>query len=709
MDILLKEVFHMKCKPAVIFGLLGSLAGLWGCGGPTGTVPSSLTDGQLTQPLAQPVLRKGGTFAAPDVAARADSSTNFRVTSDWGSGFGGALDVVNGSQPLTDWRLEFDFPYSIDSIWNARILSHSGQHYVLVGEDWNRDLAAGAQLSIGLNGSPGKVSGVPTNIVLLGATLATPSPSPSPTSTAAPASVGLLQASFSSTGDWGSGFQGQLDISNPTTQPVAGWWLEFDLNANISSLWNGQIDSHVGQHYRVSPASWSTTLPAQGKASIGFIASPGGASPSNLQVFTQTGSPSPSASPTTTPTTSPSPTASPTISPTTTPSPTASPPPTGQTSTGKVIAYFPEWAIYQRNYFVTNVPAASLNVLNYAFADISAAGDVTLFDSWAAVEKPFPGDTVGQPFKGNLNQLVKLKKVNPKLLTMISVGGWTLSGRFSDVALTSASRQHFAASAVSFMTKYGFDGVDIDWEFPGGGGLPENTVRPQDPQNFTLLLQELRHQLDQRGLQDGRRYYLSAALPAGVDKIVKSELVPMSVSLDWMNLMTPDFHGGWENRTDHHSPLHSGDTYSTETAVNTYLQAGVPASKLLLGVPTYGRSWKNVPVQGDGLFQSASGVPQGTFDDTGVFDYKDLVAKLASAPSTYIRHWDATAQSPWIYAPSLGVMISYEDRQSLQAKLDFLRQKGLAGVMLWDLSSDIADPNHPESLVGAARRGLDAK
>ena len=183
------------------------------------------------------------------------------------------------------------------------------------------------------------------------------------------------------------------------------------------------------------------------------------------------------------------------------------------------MAYFVEWGIYQRDYHVYDIPAKNVNVLNYAFADISTGGEVVLFDSYAAVEKAYPGDTWDQPLRGNFNQLKKLKAQNPHLITMISVGGWTLSSRFSDAALTAASRSKFAASAVAFIRKYGFDGVDIDWEYPGGGGLETNVSRPEDKQNFTAFLSELRRQLDAAGQQDGRRYYLSIAAPAGPDKI----------------------------------------------------------------------------------------------------------------------------------------------------------------------------------------------
>lgn len=348
------------------------------------------------------------------------------------------------------------------------------------------------------------------------------------------------------------------------------------------------------------------------------------------------------------------------------------------------------------NYHVADIPAEKLSVINYAFADISPSGEVTLFDSWAAVERPYPGDTWEQPLRGNFNQLIKLKEQHPHLITMIAVGGWTLSGRFSDVALTTSSRRKFARSAVDFIRAYQFDGVDIDWEYPVAGGLPENVYRPQDKRNYTLLLQELREQLDQAGQEDGKYYYLTIAAGAGLDKIANLEVAEISGILDWINVMCYDFHGGWENVTDHHSPLYGADdwdTLSTEAAIHAFLQAGAPPHKLVLGVPFYGRAWQGVGPTNNGLRQPAAGVPQGTFEEPGMMDYWDIEGRLTGQPSVYQRHWDPVAKSPFVYAPSLngGTFITYEDRESLRHKTDFLQSKGLRGVMFWELSNDKRD------------------
>ena len=128
----------------------------------------------------------------------------------------------------------------------------------------------------------------------------------------------------------------------------------------------------------------------------------------------------------------------------------------------RIVAYYTAWSIYARNYFVTDIAAQKLTHINYAFANI-ANGEIALGDRWADIEKPYPGDSWDDPLRGNFNALLTLKERHPHVKTLISVGGWTWSGRLSDAAVSEDSRRRFAASCVDFMTRYGFDGVDIDW------------------------------------------------------------------------------------------------------------------------------------------------------------------------------------------------------------------------------------------------------
>ncbi len=377
----------------------------------------------------------------------------------------------------------------------------------------------------------------------------------------------------------------------------------------------------------------------------------------------------------------------------------------------RIVAYFAEWGIYQRNYHVSSIPGDKLSHVNYAFAKPTVDGDCVLFDAYAAIDKAYPGDKWDQGvLRGNFNQLVQLKKKYSHLKTLISVGGWTLSGAFSDIALSEEKRTRFAKSCVSFMVKYGFDGVDVDWEYPVGGGLAGNKTRPEDRMNFTLLLVALRKELDVRGALDKKKYLLTIAAPAGPKTLANLELDKIHPLVDWINLMTYDFHGGWDAMTNLNAPLYAASKdptadetirkkFNMDAAVKAYLAAGVPAEKLVVGVPFYGRGWGGVKNVNDGLYQpKGPGSPRGTWED-GMWDYKDLAANYVGK---FKRRWDDEAKVPWLYDEKTGRMISYDDPESIKLKGEYIRQHKLGGAMFWELSGD----DGKSSLLNALLLGL---
>ncbi|MBL8792483.1 MAG: sigma-70 family RNA polymerase sigma factor [Planctomycetia bacterium] len=366
---------------------------------------------------------------------------------------------------------------------------------------------------------------------------------------------------------------------------------------------------------------------------------------------------------------------------------------------GRIVGYYPEWGIYDRKFHVADIPANKLTHLNYAFAKIEN-GECALFDRFAAVEKQYPGDNPEGKLRGNFRQLQLLKQQHPHLKTLLAVGGWTLSGPFSDAALTDESRAKFARSCGRFVTEYGFDGIDIDWEYPVGGGLEGNKTRPEDKQNYTKLLARLRAELDAVGKADGKTYLLTIAAPAAPATFANVELDKVHPYLDWVNLMSYDFHGSWSDKTNFHAPLFAGpddpameparSQFNVAAAVQGYLKAGVPADKLVMGVPFYGRGWGGVKDANKGLYQPhAPQVPRGTWED-GVWDYKDLTANYVGKLD---RHWHDAAKAPWLFDPKKGLMITYEDPESLRHKVDYVRRHGLGGVMIWEVSAD--DPRTP--------------
>lgn len=368
-----------------------------------------------------------------------------------------------------------------------------------------------------------------------------------------------------------------------------------------------------------------------------------------------------------------------------------------------VIAYFTAWSIYGRSYFVSDIPFDRLTHINYAFANIHPNEPViVLGDPYADIDKFFPGDTWDetiQPLRGNFWQLNTVYKARyPHLKTFISIGGWTWSRRFSDIALTVESRAQFAKSCREFIDAYQFDGVDVDWEYPVEGGLGSNVYRPEDGTNYVLLLKAIRQEI-------GPDKLLTIAAPAGPDKMRHIYASDMAPVLDWMNIMTYDFKGAWSSTTGHQANLYGNEQdadsliLNVQAAVEYYIENGMPADKLVIGGAIYGRSWANVPPENNGLFQSFTGTPQGSWDSSGVFDYKDIVA-FSDDREKFSRFWDDKAQAPWLYSNSERITISYDDVQSIVDKSRYIISRGLLGIMYWELSGDDADPG--KSLLEAS-------
>ncbi len=337
-------------------------------------------------------------------------------------------------------------------------------------------------------------------------------------------------------------------------------------------------------------------------------------------------------------------------------------------STRKVIGYYAAWSAYS-GFTPDQLDANKLTHINYAFANIGSDYKVTL---------GFPDvDST------NLSKLVGLKKSNPNLKILIAVGGWTWSSRFSDVALTEESRTTFADSCVDFIVKYGLDGVDIDWEYPVSGGLSTNVRRPEDKSNFTLLMKKLRERLDAREAMDGKEYILSFAGAAGDWYLKNIEPTKLLAYVDYVNVMTYDLHGSWDEYTDLNAPLYTNSDASpqykgsVEEAINAWLQAGVPADQLIMGVPFYGYIYKTVSNSNNGLYRR--------FSDAAYIGYADIVANYLRAPG-YRRYFHSESKVPWLFNGKN--FISYDDEETMGIKASYITSKNLGGAMIWELSQD---------------------
>ena len=405
----------------------------------------------------------------------------------------------------------------------------------------------------------------------------------------------------------------------------------------------------------------------------------------------------------------------------------------------RLIGYFIEWGIYGRAYFVKNVltsgSARELTHINYAFANVAprSADDPTIAckiaDSWADYVRPataadavdgqaeFYDETV---LHGSFNQLRKLKLMFPRLKVFMSLGGFSFSGHFSDAALTPESRRALARSCVDMFIRGQlpavspggpivdgsgvFDGIDIDWEWPGNC-LAGCTSRPEDKRNFTLLLREFRRQLDIVGREHRRDYGLSIFAPAGTFNIDNMELARVAKEVDFINIQGYDLHGSWETTTNFHSALFApqGEPVPTPEmnvhfTVNAYLRRGVPRRQLVVGMPFYGRGWAGVGAENNGLFQAASGPAPGTFE-AGLEDFK----VLKGLEATYGSFRDFRSRGHWIYSPATGIFWGYDNVRAAREKALYVELRDLGGMMFWELTGDDAEGTLVKSLGGVLR------
>ncbi|KAK0717834.1 glycoside hydrolase family 18 protein [Lasiosphaeria miniovina] len=348
----------------------------------------------------------------------------------------------------------------------------------------------------------------------------------------------------------------------------------------------------------------------------------------------------------------------------------------------KNIVYFTNWGIYGRDYQPAQLPASKITHVLYSFANLQADGTVYLSDTYADLDKHYPTDSwndVGTNVYGCVKQLFLLKKANRQLKVQLSIGGWTYSTNFASAASTAANRQRFASTAVRLLADLGFDGLDIDWEYPASA---------QEGANYVLLLQAVRSALDSYSAQyaGGYHFLLTVASPAGPVNYNNMQLSAMAGAIDWFNLMAYDYAGGWDTVAGHQANLHpnagnpASTPFSTDRAVSDYLAAGVPAAKIVLGMPIYGRSFAGT----SGLGQSFTGVGGGTWEN-GVYDYK----VLPQAGATVL--YDDASGATYSYSASSRELVSYDTPDMVARKVAYLKGRGLGGSMFWEASADRTD------------------
>ncbi|KAI9353777.1 glycoside hydrolase superfamily, partial [Obelidium mucronatum] len=389
----------------------------------------------------------------------------------------------------------------------------------------------------------------------------------------------------------------------------------------------------------------------------------------------------------------------------------------------------------------------NFSVINYAFLNALSDGSLKSFDDWA--------DFL------HITRLTGTARVKyPNLRTVISVGGWSGSVHFSNIAKSATATANFVKNIKKYLSDNGFDGLDLDWEYPSGGGLSCNAVDPNDAINFVTLLKALRAEL-------GNDIILSIATSPDVNRYVVNGvnyLPAIAEQLSYIQVMTYDFYGSWSPYADFNSPLNSpspsdpqqpaanGKKWSIAGSLKDYVDIGIPKSKLVPGVGFYGRSWNVANNTNNGLYQHCTSggydandlskpcnnpVIQGdVLDDpwqspcTGsapdaqksrstVWMYHNLRgdtagvrqqvgAPLANGALTGSNGWTRAyfkfAENPTLYHPSFTnnqpTFISYDDPQSIEAKTAWAKSNGLPGIMAWEIDQD-----YKNEMMNAMRKG----
>lgn len=424
----------------------------------------------------------------------------------------------------------------------------------------------------------------------------------------------------------------------------------------------------------------------------------------------------------------------------------------------ETVAYLGDWAIYGRQFDFSKLPASNLDRLVYGFAGICFPGAATVQDpgfpmsapsavnrtckqsklpdgamAIADFEAAFLRKLNGAPepkivgiesmyeispseVSGVFGVLYELRKANPNLHLDLSVGGWTLSEGFPWMASDPARRKAFVDSIVHFLERFEFDGIDIDWEYPGSDGAVPGMSRPDDAETYLQLIKDLRAGMDWLTKKTGKKYRLSSAVPATTGKMDKIDWLNVGKYLDRLYVMTYDLTGAWERNISHHTPLYdnpnangSSTGASASTAMLYMQNHGVPANKLMIGVANYHRSKAMIP--GDiteytnGLTGNTTfGDPNATGADfilgiagigsweAGVLEgydmYQNFLDKYLHPKNGYKIYTDKLANADFLVQDTIGSFISIETPRTAALKAQYAKDNGLAGIFFWQIEQD---------------------
>uniref|UniRef100_G3TKH8 Acidic mammalian chitinase n=1 Tax=Loxodonta africana TaxID=9785 RepID=G3TKH8_LOXAF len=335
--------------------------------------------------------------------------------------------------------------------------------------------------------------------------------------------------------------------------------------------------------------------------------------------------------------------------------------------------YFTNWAQYRPGlgrFKPDGIDPHLCTHLIYAFAGMSN-NEITTIE-WNDV-------TLYQAFKG-----LKNNRSN-QLKTLLAIEGWNFgTAPFTAMVSTPENRKTFIASVIKFLRQYEFDRLDFDWE-PGSRGALLRTST-----SFIILVQEMHEAFEQEAKQANKsRLMITSAVAAGISNIQPGYEIPqLSQYLDYIHVMTYDFHGSWESYTGENSPLYK---YPSDTGTNAYLSVeyamnywkdnGAPAEKLIVGFPTYGHTFilSNPSNTSIGAPTSSAG-PAGPYTrQAGFWAYYEICTFLKNGAT---QEWEASQEVPYTY------QVGYDNIKSFNIKAQWLKQNNFRGAMVWAIDLD---------------------
>lgn len=333
----------------------------------------------------------------------------------------------------------------------------------------------------------------------------------------------------------------------------------------------------------------------------------------------------------------------------------------------KIVCYYTNWATYRRGdakYDPKDIDPALCTHLIYSFA---------VLDANTLLMKPHDPqlDLEDNGGRGFYKQVVGMKSRNQNLKVLIAIGGWTDSkegDKYSRMVADKSRRSAFIREAVNYLKRHSFDGLDLDWEYPGAG----------DKANFATFVKELKEEFKKYN------YLVTIAVAASPYQSGQSYDIPsLSRDLDQIHVMAYDYHGSWERNVNHHAPLYSNDELNDDSVINHWLKNGAPASKLVLGMPMYGKSWTLANPSQTGIGAAATGPAQaGPYTgEGGMLAYYEICEKgwkVVTDPSGKM--------GPYAYGQ--GQWVGYDDQAMIRKKSEYVKSKGLGGAMIWCLDQD---------------------